>query len=166
MKTHSIISLFSAVLVLLFSFFNSTFIFSQVLTSNDGFEGQKQKHVPPPGWYNCDDVSSVDTQPGIMDNNKYPSEGSTYISLVTREVGPPGTVETVWADLKIPFMKDSCYKISLDLSLSKEFNGSYNWETYYFDTPCILQIIGFNGECENMDSNGSILFRRSSFDRI
>lgn len=126
---------------------------SQVLTSNDSFEGEKQKHEPPPGWHNCDDVSSVDTQPGTMSNNKYPSDGYTYISLVTREVGPPGTVETVWADLNTPFLKDQCYRISLDLSLSEEFHGSYNWTTYYFDNPCVLQIIGFNEECENMDSS-------------
>jgi hypothetical protein len=126
---------------------------AQVITANDGFEGYSQHNVPPPDWYNCDDNSSVDTQPGVLDTNKPASEGYTYISLVTRELGPPGTIETVWAELKTPFMKDSCYKLSLDLSLSTEFNGSINWETYYFDNPCILQVIGFNGDCDNMDES-------------
>lgn len=153
MKKLDPLHYFPLFLVLLIGTIQPTTIFSQVLTANDGFEGQSQKNIPPADWYNCDDVSSVDTQPGIMENYKEASQGQTYISLVTREFNPPGTVETAWAELKIPFLKDSCYRISLDISLTSEFNGSYNWETYYFDNPCILQIIGFNGSCDNMDSS-------------
>lgn len=42
---------------------------AQMVTMNDGFEGPPTHHVPPPGWNNCnDDLSTVDTQPGIMHN--------------------------------------------------------------------------------------------------
>lgn len=144
---------FTIVWIVFILFHSAEFSTAQVVTSNDGFEGYSQHDVPPPDWFNCDENSSVDTQPGILDTYKSASEGQTYVSLVTREFGPPGTIETLWAELKTPFMKDSCYNLSLDLSLSTEFNGSFNWETYYFDHPCIIQIIGFNGDCDNMEES-------------
>jgi gliding motility-associated-like protein len=89
----------------------------------------------------------VDTQPGFFSNNVAPAEGGSYVSLVTRQLNPPGTVETVWADLLIPFEQFSTYTFTVDLSLSDNFQGSIGWDTYYFDHPCVLQIFGFNGDC-------------------
>ncbi|MGM0479911.1 MAG: T9SS type A sorting domain-containing protein [Bacteroidota bacterium] len=124
---------------------------NQSVTKNDGFEGAPEMGTPPPGWFNCGTEMnpSVDTQPGFFDNQKPASEGDTYISMVTRELNEPGTYEIVWANLETPFLKDHCYNLQFDCSLSKDFNGSVGFETYYFDNPCVLRIEGFNGDCEN-----------------
>jgi gliding motility-associated-like protein len=120
----------------------------QVLTLNDGFEGTPTQGLPPVGWNNCNDGhSSVDTQPGFFHDFTPAPQGQSYISIVTREVDPPGTIETVWANLLIPFEINKEYLLSLDLSRSHEFYGTYGFTDYYFDNPCILQIIGFNGDC-------------------
>lgn len=128
---------------------------SQVITFNDGFEGTPQKDIPPPEWYNCDAImyNTVDTQPGSFSNNKPASEGSTYISMVTREMFAPGTFEVLWTNLKTPFLKDHCYTLNLDLSLSKDFKGSYNFDDYYFDEPCLLRLVGLNEDCSKVLDN-------------
>jgi len=121
---------------------------AQRVTVNDGFEGPPAHHVPPPGWNNCNDgVSTVDTQPGVLNNTVPASQGSNYISMVTREFNPPGTVETLWATLFEPFKKDHCYTLKLDLTLSHSYYGTLNWTDYYFDNPCKLQVFGLNGDC-------------------
>ena len=121
---------------------------AQVITANDGFEGSPIHDYPPPSWTNLNDgLSTVDTQPGIMHNTLPPSEGTSYVSMVTRELNPPGTTETMWADLLMPFQKDKCYSLSLDLSLSETSYGTLNWIDYYFNNPSRLAIYGFNGDC-------------------
>lgn len=91
--------------------------------------------------------SSTDTQPGFFGNNVPPSQGSSYISLVTRAIGPPGSVETAWTVLLQPFEQFNTYSFTLDLSLSQNFNGDFGWTTYYFNNPCVLQVYGYNGNC-------------------
>ncbi len=138
--------------------FSINFIFlsciAQEITKNDGFEGTSQRAVPPPHWNNSESgPSSVDTQPNIFDNIQEASQGETYISLITRRVGPPGSKETVWADLINPLEQGKCYSFDIDLSLSNQFNATYNWtQVYYFnEKPCVFQIIGFNGEIHNTE---------------
>lgn len=124
--------------------------YAQLIAGNDDFEGPFIQGSPPPYWNNCNDgYSSVDTQPGSFHVFYHPSTGSSYISMVTRELNPIGTVEKVWAKSLIPLLKDSCYNFTIDFSLSDEFYGTYDWDDYYFNNPCILQIFGFNGDCNN-----------------
>jgi len=138
----------TAVLILVLT--ASSYTQAQVVTANDGFEGVPEHNIPPPGWNNCNDgYSTVDTQPGILHNVLTPSEGSSYISIVTRGMNPGGTTETVWADLLIPFQKDKCYTITLDLSLSETFYGTLIMGDFYFNNPCRLEVFGFNGDFEN-----------------
>jgi len=134
------------ILLLIVSIDNS----AQVITANDGFEGTPIHDYPPPSWTNLNDgLSTVDTQPGIMHNTLPPSEGNSYVSMVTRELNPPGTTETMWANLLMPFQKDKCYSLSLDLSLSETFYGTLNSIDYYFNNPSRLAIYGINGDCMN-----------------
>lgn len=137
-----ILLLFNALLVL------SLDSHSQVVTLNDGFEGPPTLDIPPVGWSNCNDGhSTVDTQPGFFNDHTQASQGQSYISLVTREINPPGTIETVWANLLTPFEINKEYFLTIDISRSHEFHGTFGFIDYYFDNPCILQIIGFNGDC-------------------
>ncbi len=124
----------------------------QVLTQNDGFEGTPAMAKPPTGWNNCNDgTTTCDTQPGFFGNHVVASQGQTYISLVTRSVCIPASAEIVWSDLVIPFEKDRCYSFSVDLTLSHEFNAECSFVTYFFDHPSVLQVIGFNGDCQVPD---------------
>lgn len=126
--------------------------FAQIITENDGFEGIPQIGYPPEGWHNCSDgTSSCDTQPSPLFNDVKASQGKTYVSIVTREVGPPGSVETMWADLKSPLRKGQEYTFLIDVTLSNEFHGMWEWETYYFNNPCRMEVLGINLSC---DQNG------------
>jgi len=138
----------SKLLIILFLY--SPLINAQNITLNDGFEGTPEYDIPPPHWRNWSDFgnSSVDTQPGLFNNDLPASEGETYISLVTRAVNTPGTVEIVWAKLIKPFEKDKCYNLQLDLSLSNTFSGGFG--PIYFNNPCIFRLIGFNGPTHNI----------------
>jgi hypothetical protein len=97
---------------------------AQIITDNDGFEGMPRINQPPEGWHNCSDgTSSCDTQPGSLFNDVKASQGQTYVSLVTREVGPPGSVETMWAYLKFPLKKGHEYTFLIDITMSKDHNS-------------------------------------------
>lgn len=138
---------------------------AQVLTVNDGFEGTPAFGIPPPGWVNCPDgKSTVDTQPGITSNYGQPAEGKTYVSLVAREHFQPGTVETVFSELLIPFEKGGCYNFKLDLSLSKEFHFFDFGDLYSFEYPCGLQIIGCNDNCAS-SSDRVVLWQSDSLEK-
>lgn len=123
---------------------------AQQITPNDSFEGSPQTGTPPDGWGNCDDgYSTVDTQPGQFYNQLLPSHGDSYVSLVTRSVTSlAGTVETVFTELIMPIERGQCYLYQVDLTLSETFYGSTGFDSFYFDNPCVLQVIGFNGSCE------------------
>lgn len=136
-------------LLLGFTLITST-IFAQIITLNDGFEGPRKQGIAPYPWSNSSDgFSSGDTQPGAFNNNKEAHEGSTYVSLVTRALSQPGTVETIWCELLQPFEINRCYNLQIDLSLSQEFKASWGFEDVYFDKPFRLRLIGFNGDINN-----------------
>jgi hypothetical protein len=127
---------------------------AQMITVNDGFEGTPQIHVPPPGWTNCHlHNATVDTQPGPFNNTRPASQGSSYISMVTRAVNTPGSFESVFADLLIQFEPGKCYTLLIDLSLSNEFMAS-TWDgDFYFNTPCRFQIFGAFNNCGYYNTN-------------
>jgi len=133
--------------------------YTQVITDNDSFEGFPQHNYPPEGWHNCSDgMSTCDTEPEAFISQKA-SHGNTYICLVTREVGPPASVETVWAYLKYPLRKGHTYTFQLDVSLTHELWGWWENEEYTFDHPCRLEVLGINGSC---DDNGQFELLYSS----
>jgi hypothetical protein len=136
-------------LVLLFLLLSSfQEISAQVVTVNDGFEGPPSQGIPPTGWENYinGNTSSGDTQPGSFNCFQEPSQGDTYLSLVTRGAGSFFTVETVVADLVLPFEKSMCYNFTIDLSLSDQLRSG-GFDFVQFDYPCILEIIGCNNNC-------------------
>lgn len=154
-------------IILLYIFCLPLFVVAQNITANDGFEGERRMGQPPNYWSNCNDgVSTVDTQPGYFKNKLSPSEGFSYISMVTRAVGSnSGTVESVHAALLTPFEKGVCYTFQLDLSLSDTFEGTLSFETYSFNNPSVLQVFGFNGDC-NTPSEVELLFESTLIDHV
>lgn len=137
------------VLSILLHLLNTVPLCGQQLTRNDSFEGSEgaggQQGNPPSDWYNLGLTdSSGDTQPGVFGVTQTASHGNKYLSLVTRQLSPPGTVETCWSKLLQPLEQDQCYSLLIDLSLSNEFKATHAWTDYYFDAPCKFQILGGN----------------------
>jgi len=111
--------------------------------SNPSFEGIPTKDFPPSGWEPCDSKSTPDTQPGVWEVQNDPSDGSTFIGMVTR--GPLGPNANTWEDcqakLNEPLEKDQCYIMHVDLALSPSSGHtsfSYGWISYA--NPVILRI--------------------------
>jgi gliding motility-associated-like protein len=99
--------------------------FGQLL-QNPSLEGTPETSMPPPGWSNCNQYSTADTQPGSWLVDKVPSDGSSYISLVTR--GPNGNfndgfTEAAGTQLLEPFQSNACYRLTLDLAFFAQFDG-------------------------------------------
>ena len=124
-------------------------VLAQYLT-NPSFEGTPTLHVPPPSWEACHEFSTPDTQPGYMDIYNEPSEGSSYMGMVTRgDIGPYAyTVEDVQTFLLQPLLQNHCYSINIDLCMSNSAGHTtwaYGWVSYA--NPVVLRIYGSNESC-------------------
>jgi gliding motility-associated-like protein len=111
--------------------------YSQYL-SNPSFEGQILMIGPPPGWEICIVGSTPNVQPGKYAVYLPPSDGITYLGMLTR---PDFTWEDSHSNLDIPLSKDSCYIFKIDLAF---------WQNLSFTTvqPCVLKIYGSNITCQ------------------
>jgi hypothetical protein len=107
---------------------------------NPSLEGTPQVGIPPSPWLGCKFNCSSDTQPGCWNVTTPPSDGNSYVSMVTRT---DGTSEDVTTELDIPLYAGHCYKIKADLAISSTFYGG---NSYY--NPCILRIWGGLLMCE------------------
>lgn len=112
--------------------------YSQYL-ANPSFEGTLLQLGPPPDWDMCIQGSTPNVQPGKYNIYLSPSHGITYVGLLTREYG---TWEDMYADLEIPFSKDSCYIFKIDLAFQEAIISS----TYV--EPIILKIYGSDVTCQ------------------
>ena len=117
--------------------------------SNPSFEGQPAQSIPPPGWYSCNTYSTPDTQPGTWMVDQTASDGSTYISLVTRGRNSDhndGFTEAIGTRLSGSLMPQTCYTFSLDLSYFARFDDGLmhrqgTWR------PVKLNVWASNQEC-------------------
>ncbi len=106
--------------------------------SNPSLEGTILMIGPPPGWEVCNVGSTPNVQPGKYAVYLPPSEGETYLGMLTR---PDFTWEDVHTLLETPFSKDSCYIFKIDLAF---------WENLSFTIvePIFLKVYGSNMECQ------------------
>ena len=120
---------------------------------NPSFEGVPTMHTPPPSWDPCHFKSTPDTQPGIWLVNTPPSDGNSYMGMVTR--GATGSNAFFWEDAQTlllePFKIGNCYSLSIDLALSAEWahDSFAGWISY--DNPVILRIFGSDQSCEKKE---------------
>jgi len=112
-------------------------VFSQYLP-NPSFEGTILMIGPPPEWDICIDGSTPNVQPGKYSVYLPPSDGITYVGLLTRE---NNTWEDMNTTLNIPLSKDSCYIFKIDLAYQAQLSFTYTY-------PIILRIYGNNVSCE------------------
>jgi gliding motility-associated-like protein len=106
--------------------------------SNPSVEGTILMIGPPPGWEVCNVGSTPNVQPGKYAVYLPPSEGETYVGMLTR-------IDFTWEDmhtlLDVPFSKDSCYKFKIDLAF---------WQFLSFTEvePIVLKVYGSNMDCQ------------------
>lgn len=105
--------------------------------SNPSFEGIPLMIGPPDGWDICHELSTPNVQPGKYDIWLGPSDGITYIGLLTR---PTATWEDMISTLDVPLDKDSCYVFKIDLAYQAVL--SFTWAD-----PIILRVYGSNDGC-------------------
>ena len=110
---------FSITIVLVFfSFFSNG---QQFLLKNASFEGTAHDAVMPAHWMACKAGSTPDILPGFWDVNLDPSDGETYVGLITRE---DKTYESIGQKIQT-LKKSQCFAFSVNLAHSNAYAG-YN----------------------------------------
>ena len=100
----------------------STNLAAQIHLQNASFEGESQDATVPVGWHACARGSTPDILPDVWGVYTEPSDGDSFLGLITRE---DGSFESIGQRLPVYLKKDTCYAFSLDLAFSKTYAG-YN----------------------------------------
>jgi len=90
--------------------------YAQTTLTNPSFEASPAMHTPPPGWTKCD--GTPDILPGVFGVTQAPSNGSTYVGLVT---------EADWKEsIEQPFtfVAGKNYTFSIDLAYSAYYSST------------------------------------------
>ena len=124
--------------LIIFLFILSGTGFSQQYLENPSLEGQILMIGPPPGWEVCIPGSTPNVQPGKYAVYLPPSDGITYVGMITR---PDFTWEDMHTTYEIPLSKDSCYIFQIDLA----FWENLSWTTV---DPCLLRVWGSDVSCQ------------------
>lgn len=93
---------------------------AQVYVKNGFFEGEPQDATVPSGWHICAPGSTPDILPGPWGVFLEPSEGETYIGMITRE---DGSYESIGQRLSEPLQPGQCYELKVDLAYSRIYAG-------------------------------------------
>ena len=109
----------------------------QIYLINPSFEGDEpQDAIVPAGWHACKMGTTPDILPGVWGVYTEPSEGETFVGLITRA---DGTWESIGQRLSAPVVPKECYTITLDLAHSKTYAG--------YNNPIRLRIWGGATKC-------------------
>jgi len=111
--------------------------YAQIELDNASFEGTPQDATLPQGWYGCEMGTTPDIMPGVWGVIMEPSDGDSYIGLITRV---DGSYESIGQRLPDALERDLCYSFSLDLARSTSYAG-YNF-------PIKLRIYAGNKKCQ------------------
>ncbi len=110
---------------------------AQIFLDNASFEGEPADATTPVGWHRCEPLTTPDILPGIWGVYAEPSDGETYVGLITRE---NGSFESIGQRLKNPIKADDCYQFQLDLAHSNTYSG--------FREPIKLRVWGGSIKCQ------------------
>lgn len=89
---------------------------------NPSFEGEPMDATVPQGWMACKEGTTPDILPGYWGVYTEPSDGETYVGLITRH---NNTWEVIGQRLSAPLSEGACYEVSMDLAHSDTYSG-YN----------------------------------------
>ncbi len=95
---------------------------AQTTLQNPSLEDTPSDAMIPFGWFMCADGTTPDILPGFWGVYNSPSDGNTFMGLITR---PDGSFESVGQRLTPAMVAKECYQISLDLAHSKTY-AAYN----------------------------------------
>lgn len=109
----------------------------QVRLDNPSFEGMTQDATTPIGWMACGKNSTPDILPGFWGVYTEPSDGNSYVGLITRE---DGTWESMGQHLRQPLKATQCYTFSIDLARSNTYAG--------YTIPVKFQLWGSRKKCK------------------
>lgn len=113
------------------------FLGGQVYLVNPSFEGDEpQDATVPAGWHYCKEGTTPDILPGVWGVYTRPSDGETFVGLITRA---DGTWENIGQRLSAPLNSRECYSITLDLAHSNIYSG--------YNKPIKLRIWGGKTKC-------------------
>lgn len=93
---------------------------AQIRLSNPSFEGEPQDATTPTGWMPCNDDSTPDILPGVWGVHTDPSDGETYIGLISRS---DGSWEDLAQRLVQPIESGECYSFQVDLARAPSYSG-------------------------------------------
>lgn len=105
--------------------------------TNASFEGYPHDAITPEGWKECGIDSSPDIMPGPWGVYQKPTDGSTFVGLITRE---NNSWESMGQKLAKVFKKNKCYKFKVDLSSSPAYAG--------YSKPTCLRVWLSNESCQ------------------
>lgn len=111
--------------------------FKPVELDNTSFEGVPHDAVTPSNWQACGLDSSPDIMPGPWGVYQKPTQGNTFLGLITRE---DNTWEALGQKVPKPFKKERCYKFKVDLSSSPTYAG--------YSKPTCLRVWLGNSACD------------------
>lgn len=115
----------------------SMIIHAQVELSNPSFEGiQPQDATLPTGWLACKSGTTPDILPGPWGVIKEPSEGETYLGLITRA---DNSWESITQRLSSELKAGKCYYLKMDLAYSIRYPRH--------NLPVVLKMYGSNDKC-------------------
>ncbi len=112
-------------------------VYSQVTLNNPSFEDTPSDATTPMGWLECEEFTTPDILPGYWGVYTEPSEGETYVGMITRE---NGTFESIGQRLSATLRQDECYSFTLDLAHSLGYTG--------YNKPIKLRIWVGRSRCE------------------
>ncbi len=95
---------------------------AQITLNNPSFEDEPSDATVPMGWFPCAPETTPDILPGFWGVYTEPSEGETYVGLITRF---DGSYESIGQRFSEVLDKENCYSFNIDLAQSKSYAG-YN----------------------------------------
>lgn len=107
--------------------------------TNGSFEGEPHDAINPEGWESCGYNSTPDILPGPWGVYQKPTDGYTFLGLISRE---NNTWETIEQKLVKPLKKGQCYKFTVDLSRSPAYAG--------YAKPVRFRVWASTNSCERM----------------
>ncbi len=108
-----------------------------IYLQNASFEDQPQDATVPTDWHPCNPGTTPDILPGFWGVDEEPSDGETYVGLITRE---DGSREAIGQRLSEPFKQNECYRLILDLAHSDTYAG--------YNRPIKLRVWGGESLCD------------------
>lgn len=110
-------------------------------------------------WFDCGilhfkDETAPDIHPSdFWENRKQPSEGQTYLGLVTRD---NDSWESVSQELRSTLKADQCYSFSVDLAKSERYVSRSRLneddkKDYNYTTPIVFRVWGGYGHCGTVE---------------